>query len=155
MLKGTSNNTLMDFEVKEKHSTEVGDGGKKEDDIIIELLLQMSGKFSMLPSDIFLNILSRVPLKSLSQCRWVSKSWYHLIKHPCFVKNHFEWASKNSSPCAILSDWDKEFYLIDHQVFDCLETSATVKKLNFNKFEQVFQAEEFYKVFEIVGSING
>ncbi|ONK64628.1 uncharacterized protein A4U43_C07F28150 [Asparagus officinalis] len=38
------------------------------------------------PRDIFFNIFSRLPLKSVIQSGYVSKSWLDMIKHPSFAK---------------------------------------------------------------------
>ncbi|CAK7345812.1 unnamed protein product [Dovyalis caffra] len=41
-----------------------------------------------LPEDILLNILARLPVKTLLQFRCVSKTWYSLITSPSFITHH-------------------------------------------------------------------
>ncbi|KAF9615327.1 hypothetical protein IFM89_022978 [Coptis chinensis] len=73
---------------------------------------EMSGIMSKLPIEIFFDILSRVDIGNLSECRWVSKAWYNTIKHPRFVKMQHEKVIRNNSSFILYFDtWDKEFYL--------------------------------------------
>lgn len=44
----------------------------------------------VLTEDIILNILHRLPLKSLGKCKVVSKSWHSLISNPEFAKFHLQ-----------------------------------------------------------------
>ncbi|XP_048494211.1 F-box protein CPR1 [Beta vulgaris subsp. vulgaris] len=45
---------------------------------------------TVLTEDIILNILHRLPLKSLGKCKVVSKSWHSLISNPEFAKFHLQ-----------------------------------------------------------------
>ncbi|KAL8485726.1 hypothetical protein ACS0TY_027856 [Phlomoides rotata] len=55
--------------------------GNSSNDIISNL-------FNILPSDVIVKILSRVPVQSVMICKYVCKSWLHLIQSPGFVKSH-------------------------------------------------------------------
>lgn len=52
---------------------------------------------SNLYEDVTLNILSRLPVKTLSRFKCVSKQWNFLLSSPNFVKLHLSRASQNSS----------------------------------------------------------
>lgn len=54
------------------------------------------------PRDIFFNIFSRLPLKSVIQSSSVSKSWLNVIKDPSFVKLYFS-RSKSEPSLLILT----------------------------------------------------
>lgn len=54
------------------------------------------------PRDIFFNIFSRLPLKSVIQSSSVSKSWLNIIKDPSFVKLYFT-RSKSEPSLLILT----------------------------------------------------
>ncbi|KAF9591782.1 hypothetical protein IFM89_007112 [Coptis chinensis] len=80
--------------------------------------------FSKLPTNIIQNnIFPRIPLKSLSQCRWVCTTWYNLILHPRFAQIHYHFSiQNNSSPFLILTDTQaSHMYVIDSQIFDNFE----------------------------------
>ncbi|XP_057721939.1 F-box protein CPR1-like [Arachis stenosperma] len=42
-----------------------------------------------LPEELLSNILSRLPSKELQKCKFVCKSWFHLIKDPHFVTKYY------------------------------------------------------------------
>ncbi|KAF9607366.1 hypothetical protein IFM89_033954 [Coptis chinensis] len=99
----------------------VNEGGEEEQ-------LQLSGDF---PSDVLLGILSRLPLKSLSNFRWVCKTWYNAIHHPRFAMKHYVHALQNRSPCIVISVDKGVDYLVDHQVFDNHQVSTVPYSLEF------------------------
>lgn len=49
-----------------------------------------------IPQDIIMDILSRLPVKSLLRFRSVSKEWYKLISDPHFIKLHVNQCTKNN-----------------------------------------------------------
>ena len=50
-----------------------------------------------LPHDIVLNILARLPVKSVLRFRCVSKTWYSSIATPNFISNHLIYHKKNNN----------------------------------------------------------
>ncbi|XP_058191485.1 putative F-box protein At2g02030 [Rhododendron vialii] len=42
-----------------------------------------------LPNDVLIDILTRLPVKSLLRCKCVCKNWYDLIQNPSFAHAHF------------------------------------------------------------------
>lgn len=106
------------------------------------------GQFSRLPTEIISDILSRLPLKLLSHCRWVCKTWFNLIQHPSFAQLHYTRSLQtNISPCFLFYDEWKDFFMVDHQVFDNTETTAPLYNARLgNKFSPNFR---------IFGSVNG
>ncbi|KAF9609002.1 hypothetical protein IFM89_012341 [Coptis chinensis] len=125
------------------------------DDLLRELRENSGEFFSKLPSDIILdNIFSSLPLKSLSQCRWVCKTWYRFIHHPRFAQIHYQMAIQNRcSPCLgfFLDPCDdSELRLIDHQVFDNLKTSVVSSDV------ETYPLVEFgFSDLQIIGVVNG
>ncbi|KAF9624254.1 hypothetical protein IFM89_009162, partial [Coptis chinensis] len=146
-LASSTQTHISDEEEEEEESLK--DEGEEID---LRVLQEMSGElFSKLPGGIILNILCGIPVKCLSsQCRLACKTWYNFIRHPHFSEVHYRWAIQNCcSPCVVLCHGRDDFWLIDHQVFDNLETSAPVRSLEFLK------EPEFEKSLEVIGSFNG
>ncbi|KAI9112479.1 hypothetical protein K1719_016402 [Acacia pycnantha] len=50
----------------------------------------LSGK---LPEDLMIEIMMRLPVKSLLRFKFVAKSWYDLISDPSFITKQFEWSN--------------------------------------------------------------
>ncbi|XP_059660184.1 F-box/kelch-repeat protein At3g06240-like [Cornus florida] len=55
----------------------------------------MSDYFLFLPGDVLIDILARLPLKTLVRCTSVCKSWYSLLTNPSFITKHL---NLNRSP---------------------------------------------------------
>ncbi|XP_026420275.1 F-box protein At2g23160-like [Papaver somniferum] len=55
------------------------------------------GNFNMLPSEIMLEILSRVPAEYVVDCKCVSKPWRNLLQHPSFSQLHLNNLNGRSS----------------------------------------------------------
>ncbi|KAF9605972.1 hypothetical protein IFM89_021298 [Coptis chinensis] len=62
---------------------------------LFEKTVIRSVSFDSLPEEIVIEILSRLPVKSLSRCKGLCKSLLKLISNPYFVQSHLE-ASKNT-----------------------------------------------------------
>ncbi|XLR28201.1 hypothetical protein HN51_041527 [Arachis hypogaea] len=60
--------------------------------IHISSKLRLPEKLSIthhLPQELVSSILSRLPAKELWRCKFVCKSWFHLINDPNFVTNYY------------------------------------------------------------------
>ncbi|KAE8021744.1 hypothetical protein FH972_007609 [Carpinus fangiana] len=55
-----------------------------------------------LPEDLSMEILSRLPVKSLMRCKCVSKSWYALVTNPSFITKHLKISHNLNRGAAIL-----------------------------------------------------
>jgi F-box interacting protein len=55
-----------------------------------------------LPEDLLMEILSRLPVKSLMRCKCVSKSWYALVTNPSFISKHLKISHNLNRGAAIL-----------------------------------------------------
>ncbi|KAF9612210.1 hypothetical protein IFM89_038632 [Coptis chinensis] len=107
---------------------------------------------SKLPLDVVFDIFARLPLKTISQCRWVCKRWYDVVLHPRFAQVHF---ASNRLQCFAFRDRYRKFYMIDNECFDNFETQVRAYNLEFNEFKENFKAPRFVKQYEVVGSVNG
>ncbi|XP_049377107.1 F-box/kelch-repeat protein At3g06240-like [Solanum stenotomum] len=64
-------------------------------------------KGEILPQDIIIDILSRLPAKFIGQYRCVSKQWCNFLSHPQFIKFHFTLhAHKQETKLIFISDSD-------------------------------------------------
>ncbi|CAN1129213.1 F-box protein At3g07870 [Linum perenne] len=107
-----------------------------------------------LHSSLLMEILSRLPMKNLSHCRCVSKTWLRLIGNPEFIKLY----SSRSSTTGILMRsvyGNSNRRMIKHQL-SMVEEQATdigfqvVERMSFPRLVNLPNAE-----FEIVGSCHG
>ncbi|KAF8391081.1 hypothetical protein HHK36_023381 [Tetracentron sinense] len=98
--------------------------------------------FSKLPSDILLDIFSRIPAKALFDSRWVCKSRFNLVRDPRLAKMHLARASQNENPSIIFETYGK-LYILDN-----IKESNVPIKLKFP-----FMGSD--PNFSLVGSCNG
>ncbi|KAI3971283.1 hypothetical protein MKW92_042233 [Papaver armeniacum] len=56
------------------------------------------------PEEIIVNILSRLPVKSVSRFKCVSKGWCKLIRNPKFIKTHLKHATDSNQIALMLRD---------------------------------------------------
>ncbi|KAL5707161.1 hypothetical protein ACHQM5_025246 [Ranunculus cassubicifolius] len=111
--------------------------------------------FSKLPIDIIFDILTRLPLRTISTCRWVSKSWYNLILHPRFAQLHFI-RYNDDLPCAIFpTRSESNGKLIDPECLSRNETLATAYDLKLKDFRENFTIKRGCVCVEVVGTVNG
>ncbi|KAL5714876.1 hypothetical protein ACHQM5_016778 [Ranunculus cassubicifolius] len=94
------------------------------------------------------------PLRTISECRWVCKSWYEFILHPRFAEIHFA-KYRDSFPCAIFLSRYRTSYLIDPECLSKYETTATAYDLNLKDFRQNFTISNGWNCFDVVGTVNG
>ncbi|KAJ6948410.1 hypothetical protein NC651_002678 [Populus alba x Populus x berolinensis] len=57
---------------------------------------------SFLPQDVLTDILARLPLKTILQCRCVSKTWYSLISSTTFATHHLNKTTKTKNSDILL-----------------------------------------------------
>ncbi|OMO81130.1 hypothetical protein COLO4_23746 [Corchorus olitorius] len=55
-----------------------------------------------LPADLVIEILLKLPVKSIVRFNCVAKNWYHLLKDPTFVSQHYRLSKKNSAASLII-----------------------------------------------------
>ncbi|MBA0654557.1 hypothetical protein Goklo_021538 [Gossypium klotzschianum] len=96
-----------------------------------------------LPAEVILEILKRLPIKSLVKCRSVCKTWNSLICNPSFISTHLQasLSEPNNTPFILLRCFKKgkenyflhydnddfdEFKQLQFPVFGCLSCSAVV-----------------------------
>ncbi|KAG2695979.1 hypothetical protein I3843_07G037500 [Carya illinoinensis] len=97
-----------------------------------------------LPEDLILEILLRLPVKSLVRFRCVSKRWLFLISDPHFAKSHFDRASEHT----------QRLLLSTPLRFGSLETDAPLWDGSAVR-ELFFPFKQEGRAFKIVGSCNG
>ncbi|KAK0591219.1 hypothetical protein LWI29_037202 [Acer saccharum] len=98
-----------------------------------------------LPREIILNILSRLPVTSLLQSKFVCKAWFNLVQDPLLVSMHFSRATRND-PCLILhSDSPIRNQLYSLELSDFIKDDRRVKKIHDPVLPQ----------FNVVGSCKG
>ncbi|KAL5727731.1 hypothetical protein ACHQM5_000891 [Ranunculus cassubicifolius] len=117
--------TSNDYSEEETTKTEPQQSEITEPD-----LPNSTGIISKLPIEVFHDILSRVPLKTLSNCRFVNKSWYNSIKNPNFIKLHHKKVLQSISFSLIYHDITHpgEFSLINHENLESFDTEIVVYK---------------------------
>ncbi|OVA20839.1 F-box domain [Macleaya cordata] len=86
----------------------------------------MSG---FLPDDIVVDILSRLPVKSLSRFRCVCKPWFKLFSNPNFVKMHHNHGVEKEKCSLMLIDNDLMYSSIDY--YDSSITSYEAVEIHY------------------------
>ncbi|KAI8010643.1 putative F-box protein [Camellia lanceoleosa] len=98
---------------------------------------------AFIPEEVWIEILARLPMKSLLRFRSVCKSWYYLITNPSFITTHLNRTKSNHSHKLLIKfnyeNRDRCFSLTDDETF-CNE---------FAKLEYPFQ--NYDELFKIVG----
>lgn len=106
--------------------------------------LRRRNKTVFLPQELIIQILLRLPVKSLLRFKCVSKSWLSLITDPHFAKSHFELA-------AALAD----------RILFIASSAPELRSIDFNDSASVAVTVEFpgpkpyYHFVEIIGSCRG
>lgn len=109
------------------------------------------GNFNLLPEEIILDILSRLPTESVFECKLVSKLWRDLLQHPSFPRlhcNHLDSAHDSDGKLSFI------FYTegSDEEPFHYTEY---VEKLNrFSRIKMINFRPPFKESY-ILGSCNG
>ncbi|KAK8558892.1 hypothetical protein V6N12_042184 [Hibiscus sabdariffa] len=99
-----------------------------------------------MPVEMILEILKRLPVKSLVRCKSVCKTWNTLISNPSFISVHLQASLSNNTPFLLLGCLKK----------DGLEYSLHYDNDGFGKFKQLpFPRFGFVFDSQVVGSCNG
>ncbi|KAI3898486.1 hypothetical protein MKX03_011430 [Papaver bracteatum] len=115
-----------------------------------------------LPVDIIENIVTRLPVRSISRFRCVSKNWYHLFRNPNFIKNHLNHANLmnrfNILVCNYGGDIDDtpiESYLstIDNDLLSSSPSTSSQYLGHARNIDYPFMSLENMPM--IIGSSNG
>ncbi|XVF04139.1 hypothetical protein REPUB_Repub05bG0056200 [Reevesia pubescens] len=101
-----------------------------------------------LPEELLLQILYKLPIKSLGKCMCVSKAWNFLIKNPSFIYTHLNNQSKN----CCRNNSNNLFLVTSKDIQD--EYSLHFDDQKFSKYTQL-QYIPFGTQYSIVGSCNG
>ncbi|KAL4600510.1 hypothetical protein ACB092_11G203700 [Castanea dentata] len=103
-----------------------------------------------LPEEVVLEILHRLPVKSLIRFRCVSKSWNSLITNPAFINSHFSSNSSNSNKLIVRHCVDKP-YLERYKLIDDNNDSSSdqIQHIDFPLTSSRINH------FMLIGSVNG
>ncbi|PIA49949.1 hypothetical protein AQUCO_01300587v1 [Aquilegia coerulea] len=112
---------------------------------------EASELLSNLPNEIAFDILLRLPIKTLSACRWVNKTWYKTIKQSDFIKAHHAKVIQNNPGCLIgVRDiW----YFIDHESMGSSQTSTNSLPLITLKEQPLQDTENSFRFFSCNGLV--
>ncbi|XP_011082973.1 F-box/kelch-repeat protein At3g23880-like [Sesamum indicum] len=109
-----------------------------------------------LPEEALINILSRLPPKSLIKFRCVSKSWNSLISTPYFISLHAQQSALSNSRADPVTDFIVRRYSKNEkaEIYSVHSDSAEFLEQNYVRIENPFRhMTRFY--YRIVGSSNG
>jgi hypothetical protein len=99
-----------------------------------------------LPHELIIQILLRLPVKSLIRFKCVCKSWFSLISDPHFTNSHFDITATSTHRILLISNSTHETRSIDFEApFNCDSAS-----LNLN-----FLLPQTHLDLEIIGSCRG
>ncbi|XP_026459282.1 F-box/kelch-repeat protein At3g06240-like [Papaver somniferum] len=116
---------------------------------------KMRNRSSMIPEEVFFEILIRLPVKSILRCKSVCKSWLSLISKPNFAKFHLDIAVERKNSRSLILRGHNE--LIYSRVYD-----ESLKSPSFSEIDEDFVVGiEDYPLkssgfrIKLVGSCNG
>ncbi|KAF8414203.1 hypothetical protein HHK36_002203 [Tetracentron sinense] len=98
------------------------------------------------PNEIIIDILSRLPAKSLLRLRCVSKTWCSIVRDPSIIKLHLRCGTKGN-PALILNAYlhQSKLYYVEYELSG-IHSEATKLEMDFNSSTGEL---------ELVGSCNG
>ncbi|KAH7527811.1 hypothetical protein FEM48_Zijuj05G0006100 [Ziziphus jujuba var. spinosa] len=122
---------------------------------ISKALRPYSAELSCLPEEVKVNILSRLPVKLLCQCRSVSKEWLGLISSPFFRSVHMEISKENHM--LLLLDSDGDDLDEDDEDEDGIQENADLQNNEANNEEmgQINHPDEVVQVGYKIKSMPG
>ncbi|XP_026417469.1 F-box/kelch-repeat protein At3g06240-like [Papaver somniferum] len=108
---------------------------------------------STLPQDMIIDILTRLPVTSISGFKCVCKSWHDLFNDIQFRKLHYDRINiqKKSNLIKIIAGKGNDLYSID--VYDSGKVSEVVKIVDYPFYNEKYR--EFDDNLGILGSCNG
>uniref|UniRef100_A0A5B6ZDP7 F-box domain-containing protein n=1 Tax=Davidia involucrata TaxID=16924 RepID=A0A5B6ZDP7_DAVIN len=103
--------------------------------------------------DVLIDILTRLPIKTLMQCACVCKSWYSLLTNPSFITAHLDRSTvpdnKSDDDLLLVRSYSEDRNEEQYSVYFDNETFDEYAKLEF----PLKSSRKCY--FRIVGSCNG
>ncbi|KAI4317711.1 hypothetical protein L6164_025560 [Bauhinia variegata] len=111
-----------------------------------------SPSLPFIPDELIVEILSRLPVRSLLQFRCVCKSWKSLISDPFFVRKHLHLSTQNTSLShhrIILNTTTAEFHMKSCCVSSLFKSPSTVSE------DLCYPVKNKYRHDRIIGSCNG
>uniref|UniRef100_A0A5B6ZCC6 F-box domain-containing protein n=1 Tax=Davidia involucrata TaxID=16924 RepID=A0A5B6ZCC6_DAVIN len=105
-----------------------------------------------IPGDVLIDILTRLPIKSLVRFACVCKSWYSLLTNPSFITAHLNRSNvpnKKSDDLLLVRSYSEDLNEEQYSVYFDNETFDEYAKLEF----PLKSLSNYY--FRIVGSCNG
>ncbi|XAR68182.1 hypothetical protein NMG60_11003223 [Bertholletia excelsa] len=105
-----------------------------------------------LPGDVLIEILSRLPVKSLLRFTCVCRQWYSLITNPNFISTHLNQSLSNAK-----NDSNQLLLVRHYNMFQ--ETERFVLHLDDDSFDEYEELQCSFRIvneyFRIVGTCNG
>ncbi|XP_051139152.1 F-box protein At3g07870-like [Andrographis paniculata] len=114
--------------------------------------MNRGGLLANLPSEIIIDIISRLPVRSIIRCKRVCKSWLNLLNTPEFIESHH---SKSTPGLAVLQYQLPEIFLMLFEVEDEIEPEH--HELHYIPITE-FDVQAFMRLFHsivIQGSAKG
>ncbi|KAK6928151.1 F-box domain [Dillenia turbinata] len=110
----------------------------------------------LFPEDLIIEILSYVPVKSLSRFKSVSKSWYSLIQKPNFIAKHLHRSTKYPQNQGLLILSQIQHFPPDQCPTEILLTLFVGKTLDFpSEVEFPPSVDKTLGDFTLIGPCNG
>ncbi|XP_042497489.1 F-box protein At3g07870-like [Macadamia integrifolia] len=118
--------------------------------------------WSLLPSEIEENILSRLPMKSLMRFRCVCKDWCSLVTKHHFIKMQFNHSTQIQESSKIIFAYKGKVYYVDVEdcVNQCIGTSQRITMrrelvLPFRNHDDMKRELDLPYCLKVSGSCNG
>ncbi|KAK9077360.1 hypothetical protein SSX86_005697 [Deinandra increscens subsp. villosa] len=109
----------------------------------------------MLPESVLIDVISRLPVKTITCCKCVCKRWRGIVSDPYFVRLHLSRSSRDQEALMILDLSDVSFSKVNPGTLKWLDIkhdSTIIKSLNLKHCEPPISVSSL--LFP-VGSVNG
>ena len=108
-----------------------------------------------LPEEVVLEILQRLPVKSLVRFRCVSKSWNSLIKSSAFINSHLTRSlSLSSNKLIFRQRVDKPSFYPDLECYKLIDDTIDSSSDQIQHIDCPLTCRLFFH-FNLIGSVNG